>query len=63
MHNNYVYIMPVIVAFHGVNLHGCLWIDMDSDWLGVGFGYEWLDWVVRVQSVTWAAIASCPCDW
>ena len=23
---------------------------------------EWLDWVLRVQSVTWAAIVGCPCD-
>ena len=27
---------------------------------GVGFGYGWL---LRVQSVTWAAVVGCPCDW
>ena len=32
---------------------------MDSDW----FGYGWLDWVLRVQSVTWASVVGCPCDW
>ena len=28
--------------------------------VGLGFGYGWLLWV---QSVTWAAIVGCPCDW
>ena len=36
---------------------------VDSDWLGVGFGYEGLKCVVRVQSVTWAAVVGCPCGW
>ena len=25
------------------------------------FGYAWLDWVVQVQPVTWAAVVGCPC--
>ena len=25
-------------------------------------GYGWLECVVRVQSVTWAAVVGCPCD-
>ena len=38
------------------------WIGMDEYGL-VGYGYGWLDWVVRVQSVTWAAVVGFPCDW
>ena len=26
-------------------------------------GYEWLLWVVRVQSVTWVAVVGYPCVW
>ena len=31
---------------------------MDSDW----FGFGWLDCVVQVQAVTWAAVVGYPCD-
>ena len=29
----------------------------------MGFAYDWLNCVVRVQSVTWADVVGCPCDW
>ena len=38
------------------------WIGMERQ-CRVSFGYGCLDCVVRVQSVTWAAVVGCPCDW
>ena len=36
---------------------------LDSIFSLLCIGYGWLEWVVRVQSVTWVAIVGCPCDW
>ena len=42
-------------------LQGELWTWHDRLCCGVLFGYGCLLWVVRVQSVTWAAIDGYPC--